>query len=60
MNTAQEASAGKEKTKKGFWSKFMNFLMYGGFSSLSPWGLPLSSSWMCMSFRRRIEFLKNG
>jgi len=39
MNTAQEASVGKEKTKKGFWSKFMNFLMYGGFIVVIAVGL---------------------
>ena len=39
MNTAQEASAEKEKTKKGFWSKFMNFLMYGGFLVVIAAGL---------------------
>jgi len=39
MNTGLEASAGKEKTKKGFWSKFMNFLMYGGFIVVIAVGL---------------------
>jgi len=39
MNTVQEISAGKEETKKGFWSKFMNFLMYGGFLLVIALGL---------------------
>jgi len=41
MNTGLEASAGKEKTKKGFWSKFMNFLMYGGFLVVIAVGLAI-------------------
>ena len=39
MNTVQEISAGKEETKKRFWSKFMNFLMYGGFLLVIALGL---------------------
>ena len=31
MNTAESATIEKETPKKGFLSKFMNFLMYGGF-----------------------------
>ena len=31
MNTAQETVADKEKTKTGFGTKFLHFLMYGGF-----------------------------
>ena len=41
MNTTQETSAGKEETKKGFWSKFMNFLMYGGFLVVIAVGLAI-------------------
>ena len=39
MGTAEETNAGKEKTKKGFGSKFMSFLMYGGFLLVIAVGL---------------------
>ncbi len=42
MNTPQETSAGKEKTKKGFASKLMNFLMYGGFIVVIIVGLAIA------------------
>ena len=39
MSTAQATSAGTEKTKKSFASKFTNFLMYGGFLVVIAVGL---------------------
>ena len=39
MNTAQQITDVKETPKKGFWSKFMNFLMYGGFLLVIAVGL---------------------
>jgi hypothetical protein len=39
MNTAQQTSTVKETPKKGFASKFMNFLMYGGFLVVIALGL---------------------
>jgi hypothetical protein len=39
MNAVQEINVGKEKTKKGFGSKFLSFLMYGGFLVVIAVGL---------------------
>jgi len=39
MNTAEQTSIVKEKSKKGFASKFLNFLMYGGFLVVIAVGL---------------------
>jgi hypothetical protein len=41
VNTTQETIAGKEKTKKGFASKFLSFLMYGGFLVVIAVGLAI-------------------
>jgi hypothetical protein len=41
MSTAQATNAGIEKTKKSFASKFMNFLMYGGFLVVIAVGLAI-------------------
>ena len=41
MNTAQETSAGTKKAKKGFGSKFLSFLMYGGFLVVIAVGLAI-------------------
>ena len=39
MNTAQQTSTVKETPKKGFGSKFLSFLMYGGFLVVIAVGL---------------------
>ena len=39
MNTAQEITQVKETPKKSFLSKFLNFLMYGGFLVVIAVGL---------------------
>jgi hypothetical protein len=39
MSTDQQMTDVKETPKKGFWSKFMNFLMYGGFLLVLALGL---------------------
>ena len=42
MNTVGQTSTAKETPKKkGFWGKFLNFLMYGGFLVVIAVGLAI-------------------
>ena len=41
MNTAQQTVAARETPKRGFASKFLNFLMYGGFLLVIAGGLAI-------------------
>ena len=42
MNTAQQTVTAAETPKKGFASKFLSFLMYGGFILIIAGGLAIT------------------